>query len=121
MKVTILGKEMNWLRIKNMYALFNMRQGRGSGYFARFQELAYLGVLKLWVPIDNSGIIILAISYIIFTYIVGYYDEHKFKVWQVELEKSHTQIDPFENEMMNLIKQNNKLIKRLAKHGNKSK
>ena len=97
------GKEITKERLLNMYTLFSMRQGRGSGIInqLRFQELFVLGgAAKILLPwLSNQMLLVIGVLYMISTYHLGVFDERYLKLWQFQNEKAQTHASPYFQRM----------------------
>lgn len=83
--------------LKKAYVLFNMRQGRGAGYIDRFRDLFILGgAAKLYFPdLPIIALIPLGLGWLSITYLIGYFDEKKLKIWQLELDMNAKWVNPY--------------------------
>ena len=111
--MNILGRPLNWNRVKKAYILFNMRQGRGSGYIDRFRDLFVLsGAFKIMFPaLPIIAIMPIGVIWLTITYAFGYYDEKKIKLWQMESEMNSTWISPFNKRVDKNLKHLVKKVK----------
>ena len=101
LRIKLFGRDITGDRLKNMYVLFTIRQGQGSGYISRLQEIFVLGgMFKLLVPsIPMWQLPVLGVGYMIFTYFIGYYDETRVKMFQAMREKNDQHANPFIQRM----------------------
>jgi hypothetical protein len=91
------------------FALLRMRQNRGSTYMGEIYAIARDGsifmtplvLLNVWlkarynweIPLWWSFLFI--VGFFMTTYIIGYYDENKLKLWQVESEMGMKRVNPY--------------------------
>jgi len=103
----VLGRPVTKDRLINAYVIFNMRQGRGAGYIDRFRDLFILSsAVKIIFPWMTVAMIIpLGLAWLTATYMIGYIDEHYLKIWQIELEKNATWINPFNQRIDKRLKE----------------
>jgi len=102
-EVMLLGRPIDWDRIKNAWVLIQMRQGRGSGLLNDIRVEKYLGLaayLVILIPALPKIILpVIAIIFFIGTYYLGWTDEKKWKLWQVENEKTAQHANPFNQRL----------------------
>ena len=106
-------------RVLNAISLFRMREGRGSGFIGQFWDYVRKGadisiiaytifavrlapILYIWV-----GVI-----YLVCSYLIGYFDETRLKLWQVELDMNTKHVNPY---YQRLEKKLDRIDKRLSR------
>lgn len=98
-KIKLWGRPLTKERILNMWVLFNMRQGRGSGLINQLRLNEYVviaGALTILFPwVTKVFLIVFGFIFLVGTYYLGYFDEKKLKLWQLEREKQDQHANPF--------------------------
>lgn len=102
---SIFYEKWTWKRLRRAYVLFQARQSRGGSFtgeitgFLKDVGLYNLAFVTLngifgW-NIPNLFIIFFAVGYFMFTYSLGFIDQHYLKIWQTESEFSYNEINPY--------------------------
>ena len=98
MNIMFLGKKMTWYRLRNMWVIYNMYQGRGGGLINQlnFQPYLLLGAsVKILVPSLPSWMYIpLMLCWLVGTTTLGVIDRKKLGLWQLEKERTFTFVNP---------------------------
>jgi len=104
-RIKLFGKPLTTDRIKNLYVLFQLRQGRGSSYTgeiyaiirdsAIFTPMIYLINTHFGWSIPLWSSFVFFVVYFIGTYKLGEYDEKKLKIWQKQEEYQTKNINPY--------------------------
>ena len=112
----------NKKRLLNAFALFRLRHGRGLTFIGELKSFiqsfaVYITPMMLaGISLPKASIIVCTIGfgYLFVTYVIGYYDMEKVKLWQKESVLTQTRTNP---EWIWLKKEIETIKNKLEKNG----